>query len=627
MNKNEIIMPSGVRYMSQADKLLFNHLPRQGKYILDKTLTGCGGTELFISSGLPLVLVSPRTGVLISKHDQHPECHLLRDEKTKIEDLKKNLKAYLAKSMVWIYGQHLNPVVLTTIDSAKYVIEELNYQGITDKFIFLVDEFQCLIGDAAFKGKTDLEFIKLLDSNTKNICYMSATPIPDTYLDALPEFQNIPYYKLRWDQSVIVEHTVKEIQIQPGETVASIFSNIIKNYRRDGYFAKKIINGQEYRSSEVVVFVNAVETIQKIIKDNNLAPDETTILISESNKAVRKLENMGFKIGAMTPDKVNPINKTFTFCSKAAFEGRDFYSTNAFTYIFLDGKKEWQTHDISIEIPQMLGRQRLDINPFKYNATIYYRTKPTVESESEFFSKLNDKMDDTTTMLEMYNNGTPPQKKALAKIVAGKDPNNPYSANYLDVIHDAKEYKLEINYLVIAAEHNLWANQVYFYNNPLNLTTAIQTQMAIIGQKPQELRDFETDYNKIAVMDQLRYYATFRATHPEFTEALYQNPFIDFDYHKAFDMYGVNGLFQLNYDIDQVKQYAMIQDIVSRCERAFVKDRPYRADDVKKILQQIYDNVGYNRTATATQLEDYLQVRTSNSRMTDGSRQKVFIVV
>lgn len=109
-------MPEGIRYMSEAKDYLFKKIPFTGKYILDKTLTRCGGTELFIGSGRPLVLVSPRTGVLSSKSQQHPNCHLLRGENTKPDELKKNLKVYLNRCMVRLFN-HLNiPVILTTLD-------------------------------------------------------------------------------------------------------------------------------------------------------------------------------------------------------------------------------------------------------------------------------------------------------------------------------------------------------------------------------------------------------------------------------------------------------------------------------------------------------------------------------
>lgn len=45
--------------------------------------------------------------------------------------------------------------------------------------------------------------------------------------------------------------------------------------------------------------------------------------------------------------------------------------------------------DIIIDIPQILGRQRLDANPFKNDATIYYKINPVTVSEEEFRQQQN----------------------------------------------------------------------------------------------------------------------------------------------------------------------------------------------------------------------------------------------
>lgn len=182
MNKIEIQMPENVRYMSDASDTLYNSLPMHGKYILDKSLTGCGGTEFFINSGRPLVLVSPRTGVLLNKSQQHPECHLFRDNaKCDINVLKDNLRRYLDRP-VDISGPNPPTIILVTLDSAKHVINELKFRKTIGQYLFLIDEFHCLVNDAAFKGNVDLEFLMMLDAEAKNICYMSATPIDETYL-------------------------------------------------------------------------------------------------------------------------------------------------------------------------------------------------------------------------------------------------------------------------------------------------------------------------------------------------------------------------------------------------------------------------------------------------------------
>ena len=63
-NAIQIDMPKGCRYMSDYDKLLDGILPLDRKFILNKTVTGCGGTSLFLNSDFPVVIISPRLQVL-----------------------------------------------------------------------------------------------------------------------------------------------------------------------------------------------------------------------------------------------------------------------------------------------------------------------------------------------------------------------------------------------------------------------------------------------------------------------------------------------------------------------------------------------------------------------------------
>ena len=67
-------IPKGVRYMSDYPQLT-SILPQHGKCILNKQLTGCGGTTLILHNEKPLVLISPRTNILISKYNQTPNSH------------------------------------------------------------------------------------------------------------------------------------------------------------------------------------------------------------------------------------------------------------------------------------------------------------------------------------------------------------------------------------------------------------------------------------------------------------------------------------------------------------------------------------------------------------------------
>ena len=99
---------------------------------------------------------------------------------------------------------------------------------------------------------------------------------------------------------------------------------------------------------------------------------------------------------------------------KASFEGVDFYSTNASTYIFIDGGKEWLSLDVAIDLSQILGRQRLDSNPFRHDATLYYKTVPNPVTEVEFRQKQSEMEQTTKERLDMYDASQEKSKKMVS---------------------------------------------------------------------------------------------------------------------------------------------------------------------------------------------------------------------
>ena len=286
-NMISISMPKGCRYMSDYENLLNGELPLDRKFILNKTVTGCGGTSLFLNSDFPVVIISPRLQVLKEKHRQYPDSFhfhvpLCSNRGQAIIQMMRDLDSYLN----YHHGSTpftplpMRPAkILVTLDSSDKVLGVLRGNNMLDSCLFVVDEFQCLMGDATFKGSTDMNFLIRLDNEVKRICYLSATPIPDIYLDYIPQFANIPYYKLEWDPDVIVEPTLKERQMRNGETAEKLCGELIQRYRRDGYFERKIVDGNIVCSREACIFLNEVKSIIRIIGQNSLKPDEVTIQI------------------------------------------------------------------------------------------------------------------------------------------------------------------------------------------------------------------------------------------------------------------------------------------------------------------------------------------------------------
>ena len=67
MEKHKIIVPKGVRYLSEWND--FN-LPDHPS-IIDKQITGCGFTEFCLCNSSNVILVSPRKILLENKEEQH----------------------------------------------------------------------------------------------------------------------------------------------------------------------------------------------------------------------------------------------------------------------------------------------------------------------------------------------------------------------------------------------------------------------------------------------------------------------------------------------------------------------------------------------------------------------------
>lgn len=627
-------MPKGCRYMSEDTDLL-PYLRQFNKFILNKTVTGCGGTSLFLNSSIDVVIISPRLQALKDKHEQHPDTFFFHSHYTSngkvAEDIKRlmsELNSYISYCGSTPFTDRKSAKILVTLDSCEKVIDVLEKCGVIDRFLFVVDEFQCLMGDATFKGTTDMNFLIRLDNEAKDICYLSATPIPDMYLDFVPQFNGLPYIKLEWDPDVLEEPNVREIQMKKDESAEKICSRLIKDFRANGYFARKVVNGQVVYSTEACIFLNEVRSIINIIVKNNLKPDEVTVLCSEGK--VSGLPK-GFKTGGLCTDRDNPCNKTFTFCTKASFEGVDFYSTNAMTFVFINAGKEWQTLDIMLDIPQILGRQRLDINPFRHDAIIYYKTKPDCMTKAEFEAQQKAMELETERFINDFNSAPDSMKERLVKLVRDRAEDKMFVDDYVDVLQMNGRQTLGINTLVQVAKWNQWRQRTHYYSHSCKLTTSIQSAITM-NVKPHEVKDFETWYYSAKGNDRLKGYSDFRYTYPCFDSFILQNPFIDIRYHSWFNMLSYNELSRLNFDEQKIEQeydyYCNHEPIIQKCRETFTVGNFYTKPKVKSILQQIYDGLGLiGRKAKSTELGSYLNAKERMITDDEGNRKEGYEIL
>lgn len=625
MDYQEIQVPVECRYLSQWNELL-SILPDNGKVILNKVNTGCGGTTLFLQSDLPTILVSPRSNVLYSKAEQFPNAHLFRrktDTSTSPVTLKERLRDYIDmcsnSNTPWGQRQVIIPKILVTIDSYPHVAEQLKFMGLLQLFTVVVDEFQCLMSDSKFKGRTELEFLHNL-REVKNVCYMSATPIEESYIQFFPDFDDVlTYYKLIWDPSVLEPSNLDMRPYKPKQSSKGICREIILDYRQKGFFAQKIVNGVVVESKEVVFFLNDVRTIVQVIEENKLQPNEVNVLCSLSNKHVKDLKRLGVHIGELCTDRDNPKNRTFTFVTRASFEGVDFYSNSAFTYIFCDGVLDWNKNDIIIDVPQILGRQRLD-QPFRKDAVLYYRANSKTEAQ-KIIDRIRKKEDATQQWIDKFNASDDQTKLMLKDGIVKRSEKSRYADDYVEFVDDMNGgFIVKENYLVKSTEIRDYQLSEYVYNNPLNIlrTMVNQTNINVSSRcgfytqvGSPALDKFIHDFFKANTFpDKMKAYIEIRQQNPEYTEDLYVNPHIPISFHQYYDILGADKIRLLRFresDIEQATSDVMMeQRIAEECRNMFQIGGIYRMPDVKAGLQDIFNRLSIRSTAKAKDIETFM---------------------
>lgn len=631
MRYTTIHVPDGVLYLGQWSGLL-NILPQTGKYILNKGRTGCGGTTLFLDSDIPCIIVSPRITMLLSKHQQYQK----RAQKTflfcsatsgDINKKKAALKDYVNECVYttpFTSSPQQVPKILVTTDSYQYVAEQLQYMGLLNRFTVLVDEFQCLMTDAAFKGRVELAFLYNL-VEVRSICFLSATPTSEEYLNHMDDFKDVDdYFQLEWNEKVKVKPNLRMLPYD-GMSVKSICKRIIDRFRQQGYFEVKLIGCQCVPSLEACFFINEVATIIDVIQDNHLDPKEVNVLCSKSNKQFSILKKMGVHLGELCTDAEHPHNRTFTFCTKACFEGVDFYSLSAYTYIFSDSVLAWNRHDVAIDIPQILGRQRLDANPFRYDATLYYRTRNIQSDLDVAKQRIIDKEQATKEWLDAFTNSSEMVQKILIQEVRNRDERKKYAYNYIDIVDDVVNGRCvpKANYLVRNVEIRDWELVHLVYSKQVYLMGAINANVNIeIGDV---LSGFMEQYQQASTESQrLRLYCTFLDQFPAYQSQLEADPHIDLSIKQAYRTLGAQTIKSKRYRQNEIEEEWRFleakQHITALCQDTFVQGRDYRLATVKTLLQNIYNQLGLHHTAKASELGNYILVSQRQLTTADGKR-------
>ena len=688
MKITKINVPAGVRYLSDWAKMEngYHLSDYRFPHIVDKQITGCGFTEYCIrEKGICEVICSPRRILLENKADQHrdrPNVIYFKNDVESLTAFDKDLdnsinrksknsgfSAFIKEKMVEeqektkqeedfyklesLKGDLSNKIsaledpdsckILVTYDSFRHVKDVLKKMGILDKFFVVVDEFQSIFVDAKFKSNTEIELLNDL-KDINNLCYVSATPMLEKYLDMLDEFKELPYYSFDWGAADPGRVTKPDIEAKSCKSVLYEINNVVKEYK-DGLFESypykdKDGNIKEVISNEAVIYVNSVKHICNIIKSSKLTIDETNVLCARTPENERKIKE-AFRV-AMGVKKISgnvlghvPVkgerHKMFTLCTRTVYLGADFYSTCARTFIASDSNVDSLSVDISLDLPQILGRQRLEENPWKNRATLYYKTicGSNKEDTELFKERIKEKTKETEQLLNIYNGlEDKEQMGALAKTYQDLAALNNYKENYVAVNKHAGSCLVPVfNNLVLVADIRTYeVQQLDFRDRVTVLNTLSDNNFNIVDS---EIDAKVKEFNSLTqFQDKMRLVCTTGFNTSSQQKFLRQLP-VKFEGY--YNVLGPERIKELSYRNDSIKsEYDKLKnnqsiDISGDFLQTFIVGERYSLPEIKQTLEKIYTEHNYKRTPKAVDLKEVFEVKSCSifKTLEDGTKQKL----
>ena len=667
MDKKKIEVPEGIRFLSDWESFNFSEFP--SKCIINKQIPGCGFTEYCIRSNENIILCSPRKILLKNKYDQHQgEVYLVVNELDKdpgidkdiSKDSKTTTNSLLIESIEssqdrreLIYQRIYREIeayrfsrfsdgfkpmkILVTYDSYHIVADILIHMGIFQLFYTVIDEFQSILHDSRFKSTTELKFLNVLQQRSHSALFVSATPMMDEYLEMLSEFKDLPYFELDWytrDHSRVIKPSLKVLTMKSVGTKAE---EIIETYLK-GEFEKVVVmrdgKPQEIESREAVFYVNSVNHIISIIKRSGLTPDQVNILCAdteENRKRIKKRLGKDFEIGSV-PLK-GEVWKMFTFCTRTVYLGADFYSYCARSFIFSDSNSDCLAVDISEDLPQILGRQRLFENPWKNSATFYYRvTADYKKMDGEDFQRIiQTKREKTESLLRTYGVALDKDKQVLAEKYQSDSKNCNYRRDYVAVDNIGVSLVPVLNNLVMVNEIRAFKIQQIDYADRFAVFSTIHNKLTKDDTINQEASQFLEEYRSLTEARKKMILLCESSINGRLSKEAIQmvlDQIPDSDYIKGYyQSLGPEKLKNLGYKRNNIEKALGVvvfspELLLDSVYSSFKVGDKLELSKIKTCLESLYESINYNKTPKAKDLLDYFESKLVYISVVDESTGK-----
>lgn len=444
MEQQKIKISKNYHYLSEFLCEIKSH------YLINKGITGCGGTTVELQSKRNSIILCPTKNLVRSKS---------RNNILGITGDTNNTEI-----LTYIKSDIKYKKLVATYDSLERLINIIpNYS----EYFLLIDEYHLLFNDYNFRSDSIL-FVLNNFNKFKDWAFMTATPLKDEFI--LKELKDIPQITYEWECATPVNITIK-----------------------DTYFVQKeLLNLIDiYKDRNLHIFLNSVSTIYKI--SEKLDSNSFRVVCSENSKS--KIKNFS---------KITDPIKKYNFYTSCSFEGCDIYDPDGLCIIVSDTNISTTVLDISTKVRQVCGRLRdskykdevifiLNTNKHRYAGTTETEFMSAV-SDSERRGKRKEELllqlaeDDYITELKLYT------KEGFGSLYLNKYKNKIFydeNLKYLDIY----------NYNLISEIYNSSISVITECSKqsftPKLEQTKTNTGLEWVKNKLKELNKSEYTYNEL----------------------------------------------------------------------------------------------------------------------------------
>ena len=585
-----ITAPATAQYISEIP-VYTTDLP--DNCYLDKTITGSGGTTHALTNNVPYIIAVPFISLADNKQAQHKG--VLSVHAGVSDD---RIKRFIAKGGIKFI------VTYDSLFRLESFIDIKNYK-------LLIDEAHKLVEYGAdFKPKV-INRILTRFKDFKSYVFMTATPTREEYLP--DELENVEKIKIEWSNTkeVSIIHQRCNLQFE------SIVSNICLQHLRK----EKEGNAYLFYNS-VKAIIKSIKTLKKLYPD--LSPDDVKIICAETESNRYFIEKfLGQRWTISKPvekDEDGDIlsnPKTITFLTATAFEGVDIYDDKGVTYIISDGRKVHTKLDITTQISQIVGRIRNSI----YNDKIYmlwiHSPIENCLTEEEYSAYLDTEEETAKGMIDDFSKVTRGTKQALISYTY----TNPFCID-----NSEEDLDLVFNTMARKAMMNTYVGMELTYN-VINNSTYTEEDKVVVTLRDVFTKLESTDYFKpLSGADKLKLgkTANFKKVAKDYEEALLKGDLevigaieTDIDYKDLVDfveIFTVKKLSAVSYQksnmINELTKYRVYKESpdVLRNYLRLQQNVFYAAKSIKDKLNNVYETLGINKKAKATDIQELYKV-------------------